>query len=83
MDKSNYADLEEKLWTLATVVNREQIDSIISLAKRGFDFESKLEEIENERTNAMAEYLKKIDDEAKPPKYVVGGKKWEQTSMFS
>ena len=63
MDKSNYADLEEKLWTLATVVNRNQIDSIISLATWGFDFESKLEEIENEHTQALSEYLKKLDDE--------------------
>lgn len=80
MSKSNYDDLEEKLWTLATVVNRNQIDSIISLATWGFDFKSKLEEIENEHTNAVTEYLKKLDDEEKPPKYVVGGKTWEQTS---
>ena len=63
MSKSNYEGLEEKLWTLATVVNRNQIDSIISLATWGFDFKSKLEEIENEHTQALSEYLKKLYDE--------------------
>ena len=56
-------DLENKLWTLATIVSSKQIDEIIALAAWGFDFGAKLQEIDMEHEIAAFEFFNNLINE--------------------